>query len=411
MTELNSHFEQLAAGLSVNSSGLVEHAGQLSDPRFEKPAGGLYWQVDVPGQESLRSRSLWDATLEVPTPPETAEEDHAHIMKLPHGGEIFSLERLLVLTSPDGKEIRTVVTVGLDREPIAFAAAEFAREITWGLAAVYVALLLGSFTMIGLGLQPLAKLREKLPALRDANNRLEGEHFPAEVVPLVQELNAVSNARMQQLERARTRAGNLAHGLKTPLMVLTGVAEGLKSSGQNSPARDIALQVGQMRDLVDRELVRSRMAGGRSGKRVQLAEICSRVVETMRRAPGGSQIDWHIAVPPQTTVEMDGTDLTELIGNLADNGRKHARSTVRIAHDGASLVVEDDGPGVSAEKLPEISRRGVRLDEKSTESAEGQGIGLAIVNDLAEAYQSQVTFERSDLGGLRVKFDLPARKQ
>jgi signal transduction histidine kinase len=123
----------------------------------------------------------------------------------------------------------------------------------------------------------------------------------------------------------------------------------------------------------------------------------------MKKAPRGSDLHWSIAVSDQVAVAMDRVDLMELLGNLLDNSRKHAREMVRVSHDGKTLVVEDDGLGVSDVELPQIFKRGVRLDEKLP----GSGIGLAIVSDLIEVYGLTLDVRRSDLGGLAVEVGLP----
>jgi len=69
-----------------------------------------------------------------------------------------------------------------------------------------------------------------------------------------------------------------------------------------------------------------------------------------------------------------------------------------------SLVVEDDGPGCSAEQLSRIARRGVRLDE----ATEGHGLGLAIADGIVRAYGGEMHFSRSAaLGGFQVSVTLP----
>lgn len=146
------------------------------------------------------------------------------------------------------------------------------------------------------------------------------------------------------------------------------------------------------------------MAAVTGSHRTALLPAVERVVETLRRAPRGAALDWRIDIPAQTHIAIDSTDLLELLGNLIDNARKHARSAVRIHHDGKSLVVEDDGPGVAQDKLPTIMRRGVKLDAL----APGSGLGLSIVSDLAEVYDFNLVFGKSALGGLKVEASLPA---
>jgi signal transduction histidine kinase len=402
--ELNSHFEQLAAGLAFDKGGTLLSSSQLSDPRFEQPQGGMYWQVDMADAKSLRSRSMWDEAFAVPTPPEAEEDDHAHILAGPGGIEVLALEKLLILPTASGEEKKLIVTIAMERDRVSNSLTSFGWSLLIGLTVLYFALLAATALMIYLGLRPLKALKALVQNLRTGRaGRIEGS-YPAEVQPLVSELNSLVEAREKQLERARQRAGNLAHGLKTPLTVLTSIANELTHKGETQSAKNIVLSAGQMRDLVDRELARSRMALGESGHHTPLLPSVQRVVETLRRAPNGEKLTWTVEIPAATHIAMDPTDLLELLGNLFDNARKHANSRIQLRHDGRHLTVEDDGPGVPAEKLSTISRRGVKLDAL----APGSGLGLSIVSDLAEVYNFEVSFAASELGGLKVTVDLPS---
>jgi signal transduction histidine kinase len=404
MTELSTHLEQLLVGVRVAADGKVAVNSTLSDPRFEQPGGGLYWQIDVKDQASLRSRSLWDEAIVVPTPPKTTDEDHAHILTLPSGGELFALEKLIVASNDSGLERDLVVTVGIDRERVTNPLSEFLQALLVGLALTYAALLASTFVIILLGLRPLKAVERGIAALRGGAKTFESAGLPSEVTPLTDEVNALVTARENQLEGARKRASNLAHGLKTPLAVMMAIANDLRGKGYTESADNISLNTSQMRDLVDRELTRSRMADSLHAHRSEFLDALNRVVATMRKAPRGSDLQWSVAIPAKLIVAMDRVDLMELLGNLLDNARKHAREIVRVSHDGKTLVVEDDGLGVSDAELPLIFKRGVQLDEKLP----GSGIGLAIVSDLADVYGLTIDVRRSDLGGLAVEVSLPA---
>lgn len=402
--ELNTHFEQLVSGLTFDDKGNLLSKAQLSDPRFVQPQGGMYWQVDVKNGPSLRSTSMWDESFAVPTPPAGTEENHAHVMPGPGGLEVLALERLVILPDAKGTDHSLVITVAMERARVQDTVADFGKSLLVALAVLYATLLSATSLVIFLGLRPLKILKENVEALRTGRtNRIDGLH-PEEVTPLVGEVNALVEAREKQLERARQRAGNLAHGLKTPLTVLAATASELAAKGQQQDAANIKLASGQMRDLVDRELARSRMALADASHRTELRPAVERVVDTLKRAPRGDAIAWAIDIPNGTTLSIDTTDLLELLGNLIDNARKHARAQVKVSHDGARLVIEDDGPGVPEDKLSSIARRGVKLDAL----APGSGLGLSIVSDLADVYDFTLVFQRSDLGGLKAIVGLPA---
>ena len=117
---------------------------------------------------------------------------------------------------------------------------------------------------------------------------------------------------------------------------------------------------------------------------------------------------------PGTLFIGDRGDLTELLGNLLDNACKWCRSRVRFtagaeertaAREQLSLVVEDDGPGISAANRARVLERGVRADE----SVPGHGLGLAMVHDTVDLYGGRLAVDSSPLGGARFSLWLPGR--
>ena len=123
----------------------------------------------------------------------------------------------------------------------------------------------------------------------------------------------------------------------------------------------------------------------------------------------------ELVVAPNCQFIGDRGDLTELLGNVLDNACKWCRSAVRLTAsvDGSfatrerlSIVVEDDGPGISAEDRIRIGQRGVRTDE----TVPGHGIGLAMVQDTVEMYGGTLIIDESAaLGGARFSLRLPGR--
>ena len=145
---------------------------------------------------------------------------------------------------------------------------------------------------------------------------------------------------------------------------------------------------------MERGLIRARLSTGRGHDLTPLAEAVEAVVSTLRRLPDGSEIKWLNSVPVDTVVPIERNDLLELLGNLLDNARKFAKSQVKISFIDGSIVVEDDGPGVADAELSSIRQRGRRLDE----NRKGFGLGLAIVEDIADLYEFELSYGRSALG-------------
>jgi signal transduction histidine kinase len=263
------------------------------------------------------------------------------------------------------------------------------------------------------GWSPINQLRARLARLdAGAERRLDGE-YPSEVAPLVGDLNALLEQREQSVMRARAKAGDLAHGLKTPLAVLLQEADRADAAGQRDLADAIRQQVDRMRRQVDYQLAQARadaLAEGRAGAAAMVAASADGLARTMRRlyAERGVAIDVAVAAGLQVRVERE--DLDEMLGNLLDNACKWARTravvSASLAGDRVVVTIDDDGPGIAPALREAVFERGVRADE----ALPGSGLGLAIVRDLVRACGGEVTFADAPIGGLRVRVDLPASR-
>ena len=225
--------------------------------------------------------------------------------------------------------------------------------------------------------------------------------MPAEVRPLVEEVNALLDAQEREIERSRSRAADLAHGLKTPLAALAADAARLRDRGETALAQDIEAVGDAMSRHVDRELARARVRGAvrhRDSHSTALAPLVRSLVATLSRTPFGMRVTFEQHIADDAQVPLDRTDLAEVLGNLLENAARHAAQRVRIGADsGASIVIEDDGPGISPAQWPRVLERGTRLDERG----EGAGLGLAIVQDVLTAYGWRLDLAKSQLGGLK----------
>lgn len=406
--ELEAYVRQLVSGVERTADGTLNVAGELAEPRFAEPLSGLYWQITFePEGRLLRSRSLWDVALQLPPDSLGDGEVHRHTIVGAGGASLIVVERAVTLPSAlgDGK-MRAAVAV--DRAEIHAAGRAFAADLAPFLAVLAAFLIAAAWVQVIVGLRPLDGLRQRLADVRAGGSRRLGTEFPDEVRPLASELDHLLDAQEASIARARTRAADLAHGLKTPLTVLAADAEELRNRGETEVGNEIATITDGMRRHVDRELARAR-AGlpARTGAPRPVRPVVEQVVGVLRRTPRGHALEWMIDVPAELASPADAQDLTEILGNVADNAVKWAAGKVRISgrreHASIVLSVEDDGPGVPDERIATVLTRGGRLDEAQP----GTGLGLAIVGDLAEAYGGALTLGRSPLGGLSAVIRLP----
>ena len=285
----------------------------------------------------------------------------------------------------------------------------------WGLQIHNAFLLIASVTLVTAGvsvirrgLSPFTMLRDRLGDVRSGRtSRLEGD-YPSEVEPLVQDLNTLLEERERRVAQAVAKAGDLAHGLKTPLAILTQEIERARTTGQGDFAETLREQVERMRRQIDSHLAQARAnAGAAMGARANVADATQALLRAMERLYVERGLTITAAIPPDLVVRAPLEDLEEMLGNLLDNACKWARSQVQVSATlsaGTITVdVDDDGAGLAESLRQTVLQRGVRADEQ----APGSGLGLAIVRDLAEAYGGSIGLEASPLGGLRAHLRLP----
>ena len=398
---MNYVLTAMIAAAEIGPEGEVLFNRELADQRFLEPNSGLYYQVSAKGHEDWRSRSLWDRALKVPA---EHRDRHLHVYdsKQFPGEDLRIMERSVVLPGSDSRWLFMVgqARSGLDAQ---------IKTLRATLFQSFALLALGLFVLATLqtfyGLRPLRKVRQEIVRMRDGQKSRLTEPMPAEVLPMVEELNALLAHNERQAEEARTHAGNLAHALKTPLTVIMNAATAQSPDLGEAVIREATT----MRRQVDHHLARAR-AVGRRGAAQSRAEVWASLTAVERAVQ---------RLYPHARVDMDGDkaaavrverqDLDEMLGNLIENAAKYGGgsvfATVTRAGDMVEILVEDDGMGIPQEERVRIFDRGVRLDSGKP----GTGLGLAIVRDVAEIYGGSVLLEESeDLGGLLARLRLPA---
>jgi signal transduction histidine kinase len=408
---LEESIKGLAAETTVETGQV--YAPPMTDARAYRPYSGFYWQIgELDGKGEIiplvRSRSLWDSSLT--PPPGVAAEARAQpgvtvffettdpLGKPLHAGAQFG--------SIPGRKEPVVFLSAENRESIDAATARFAVIIIGALVLLGAGLIAAVFFQVRVGLQPLFRLRREVAQVRKGKADRVAGIYPAELSPLAGELNALVAHNQDVVERQRTHVGNLAHALKTPLSVML-----TESRQQPGPLSDVVERQSEaMRAHVEHHLRRARAAARSqsTGERTDVGEVLDELARTLERIfqSKAVTIDWQS--PDDLCFRGERQDLQELAGNVMENAgkwcRRHIRATARPAGpDWLILTVEDDGPGLPAERRGEVLKRGARLDE----TAPGSGLGLAIVDELARAYGGSLVLEDSVLGGLKVVVKLP----
>jgi signal transduction histidine kinase len=413
--ELDAVVDQLASNLVTVSGGKVALNQQLADPRFRDNHSGWYWQVAGNGSV-LKSPSLGATdllgTAGIP-PPDGAFSDAGALsfQSIGPAGQDLTIRahKVTLANSASGADGGgVVVLVGRNTADLAKLAREFRNDLIFALGSIAGLLLISAWFQMKLALKSAETLRLAIQRIRLGLDRRIGPGFPDELQPLISEANRLLEYQDGAIAKARARAGDLAHGLKTPLTAIGMLAERLRQDGEHSIAHGIVEQIENASRHIDRELARTRIAVEHgSGFNTNFGRVAGRVLSTMEKLPRGDDVDWILDAETGTCIAVDEADSVEILGNLLDNARKWARSTVSVRAktipEAIEIRVEDDGPGVAEDGHDQVLRRGVRLDESSP----GTGLGLTIVKDVVEAYGGTIGLYRAELGGLGVRLCLP----
>lgn len=364
-------------------------------PVYSQPLSGHYFVVQLGDGRELRSRSLWDAALDTGTlaPGLTARA----LRDGPRG------QRLVVWRGgyeKQGQALTIAVT-----EDIAPLLATLNRFSWAGVALTTVAAVLLVWLqrrLLRRGFRQLDRVRADVRRLGRGEAGQLREDVPAEVQPLVHELNHLIAVWQGHLQRSRNAAGNLAHALKSPLQLLM-------QRGGESNDTTVSEQATRMRQLIERELRRARLAGSATPAHLFVpAADTADLVATLEALYRERTLEITTDIHAPAHLPFDQEDMLELIGNLLDNAAKWASRRVILGvtagDDAVRIQVEDDGPGIDPAEAAALLARGTRLDERTP----GHGLGLAIVRDIAELYGGRINMGRSDtLGGLAVTLELP----
>ncbi|MFQ6021808.1 MAG: ATP-binding protein [Acidiferrobacterales bacterium] len=396
----------LMAAAEVDPEGRLSMAPTLPEARFALPGSGLYGQVTRSnGEVAWRSHS----TLGV-QPPFSAPLDPGkqRIEEREDTGArpFYVLSFGVNWTTDDGGHAFTFA-VAEDLSAF-YAQIHRYRRSLWGwLGAMALLLLITQALVLRWGLRPLRQVAQELAAIEAGRQERLNESYPRELRGLTSNLNALLSHERTQQKRYRDALADLAHSLKTPLAVLRGAPTG--DHNKKGLLSTVEEQVERMDHIVQYQLQRAAAAGRTTlVAPVSIKPIVLRIIDSLDKVHHQKSVETLIDVGEHVSLRGDEGDLMEMFGNLIDNAYKWCRGRVRVhaeEHDGQlTIVIEDDGPGISPSEAERLLQRGARADQ----AVPGHGIGLAIVRDIVQAYDGKIAVETGSWGGAAIRLELPA---
>lgn len=393
--ELEVHVRELARLTEVAPDGSVTLSRPLSDPRYDVPLSGFYWQVSVEGSTPLRSRSMTRGALD-----QSIAHSPQILHRLDNGPTGAAITYGFTQREPSGKIIHFVIAT--DQSELDRLIGDFTGDLAMWLAGLAVLLLATGLAVISFGLRPFDQLLAAFGRLRRGEaEQLEGA-YPSEIAPLAADLNAYIRQNEDMIARARVQAGNLAHSLRTPLAIVTDEAERLAEQAQTAVSGAVLLdQARAMEQQVEFQLARARASAWRKrpGRGAVIPDVAIPIVRAMERLHPDVGFTMRAAGCEGVTVPVDPVDYAELLSILLDNAGKWARGAVTLtfAHEGAGNIlaeIVDDGCGMSDSDLAHAFEIGSRFDPAKA----GSGLGLAIARDLADAMGLDLELTNGDPG-------------
>ena len=390
--------DTLLSAIEFDNDGNLTLDDLRVDLVYNQPFSGHYYVINTDAQ-TVSSRSLWDHPLKHID----VNIDGKLRTKQPGPDE----QSLLVISRSYTKQgNQLMVSIAEDLNPINKNIIVFQYWLAALALGMLLLLVIFQAIILRRSLRPITSIHNELKSLEQGKLEKLSTDSPAELRPLINEVNHLLAVMEQRLRRSRDALSDLAHAIKKPLTVIqqqTNINDSAEAANST-----ILKQTDEIYQLSDRILKRARLAGHRhSGALFSFSEDLPALITTLEVMHHNKTVRLMTDIPAEINCPIDRQDMLELLGNILDNAYKWAQHYIKLSVSNIDLnfhiCIEDDGPGADPDKINELSQRGVRLDEQ----IEGHGFGLAIAADMVNDYGGKISFQRSDeLGGFRVDINL-----
>jgi hypothetical protein len=225
------------------------------------------------------------------------------------------------------------VAVAMAASDLDAARRDFMADLAPYLGLLALALIVAGWAQLSVGLSPLRDLGARIAALRTGRAERMGHDWPVELRPVAAEIDDLLAERDVETGRARARAADLAHGLKTPLQALMGEAARLRRDGAPRGPRGSRTPPAPCAA----PWTASFSAPAPPPAQRMQAPIPPLSPSAWSRScgarPDGAKLQWRQAIPPGLSVALDEADLAEAMGALAENAARHAKGEVVLSAD------------------------------------------------------------------------------
>lgn len=393
--KLTSQLYALLAAAEVSDNEILMPSSEL-DALLGLPSSGVYaYIVDNDGKTLWQSSSVLGAQL---PPAVNLTGGNKRFNKITVNNINFYTFAYGINWVTETKRLALTFNITTDLKSFNKQIDEY-RTTLWGwLLAMAIFLLMSQAVILRWGLAPLRQVGGELNKIESGHQQQIEQTYPQEIEQLTSNINQLIQQEREQKSRYRNALGDLAHSLKTPLAVLqTGLSQHKTDEGLQE-------QITRMNSIVEYQLQRASTAGSASNTGLlNVRSILNRMIDSLQKVYRDKPVKLNVSVSEGTTFKGDEGDLMELLGNLLDNAYKWANTQIDITAESHGnklhLRIMDDGPGIAADQVANLLKRGVRADQ----TVAGHGIGFSIVCNIVDAYQGELVIEKSPLGGAEIK--------
>lgn len=391
LTRLEHDADSVMTALSKGPEGHWSIKTARLGTVYDRVYSGYYYQVFNQGTD-IRSRSMWDFSFT--TVPENPAIETVNQAAGPKGQQLLIFSRRITKSGDDLN-----VWVAEDIQPLNAARHHYSLLAALALLTIMLALVAVQQWILGRGFIRLDSLRSAIRDLKSGHIANLSTDVPLEIAPLIDEINRLLARLEVKVSRSRNAMGNLAHEMKRPMDRLTRLSRALDPVVQ----AEIIETINELEHLVARELKRARIVGvATPGRQTRLDDDVPILIKALQQIYPGRNI--HTDYSRDLILPHDRDDMLELLGNLLDNALKHGAGDVSLIvtedHKGWTIVVADNGAGVPESDIPQVLKRGTRLDESMSTS--GSGLGLAICADIVGEYGGEIHLNNRLPQGLEV---------
>ncbi|MFS1421913.1 ATP-binding protein [Shewanella sp. 10N.286.48.B5] len=291
----------------------------------------------------------------------------------------------------DKKPLQITVHIIKDDADFQRQISEFSNTLWTWLAVLMVVLALIQAIWLLWTLKPLNRFTQELTLVEQGEQTRIEQNYPIELNAVAKQLNVLLKTEQQQRQRYKNALADLAHSLKTPLAVL---------QSQKDLSADSKEQASNINNIISYQLNKAKTSGNKPWHLgVKVDDVASKLIRTLSKIYQQQHLDIDYQAQANILFKGEEADLSEMLGNLLDNACKAAKAQVCLSvvqtDNQLHFIIEDDGKGLSPEQQHGIFERGIRADTYQ----QGHGIGLAIVRDIVESYQGQLSVGASDTYG------------